>query len=201
MAGPVIVQVWFVPQEERFLDSLPPAERAEADRYRSPAARRAFATGRAALRSILRAETGREPELSLRPDGKPEWRGGPRFNLSHSGDFVAIALCDGAEVGIDLERVVERRDLHGLARRFFAPEEAADVEKLGLRAFYEIWTRKEAYAKALGAGVRLGFSTFAAPASGWTLLPLPAPRGYVAALAVHSGTPQVVHRDFPPPPR
>lgn len=197
----MIVQVWFVPQEERFLDSLPPGERAEADRYRSPAARRAFATGRAALRAILRAETGREPDLSVRTDGKPEWRGGPRFNLSHSGDFVAIALCDGAEVGIDLERAKARRDLPALARRFFTAEEAGDVEKRGLRAFYEIWTRKEAYAKGLGEGVRLGFSTFVTPAPRWTVLPLRAPRGYVAALAVHSGTPQVVYRDFPPPER
>lgn len=184
----MIVQVCFVRQEERFAAEVP-----EAAAFGSPAARRGFATGRAALRRLLSAELGFVPEIRIGPNGKPE-TDGVYFNLSHSGDWVAVALCREAAVGVDLERIDLGRDLLRLARRFLEPAVVAEVEARGAPAFYRAWARREAHAKCLGLGALATFS----PDDGCTLFDLAAPEGYVAALAVRSGTPSIRYRPLPP---
>lgn len=103
------------------------------------------------------------------PKGKPyicqvSWH----YNLSHSGDYVALAISD-VPVGIDIQQMRPYRD--SLVKRFFAEEEAAAYENLlpenisgrkraegqqgDSRAafFYTLWCRKEAYGKLLGTGL------------------------------------------------
>jgi 4'-phosphopantetheinyl transferase len=117
-------------------------------------------------------------------------------------------------VGVDLEQVRPDRDVMGLGARFFSPAEAAVLVALppGARveAFYNGWTRKEAYVKARGDGLWLPLDWFdvsltpAAPAAllrsargpaevrRWDVFGfVPAP-GYVAALVVASGVARVV---------
>jgi len=93
-------------------------------------------------------------------------------------------------------------DAEHLVERFFAAEERrayqACAEADRPKAFFTLWTRKEAYVKALGLGLGMAFDAFAvsqdsparvlrrhAPASSPAvdLWDIPAPAGYAAALA------------------
>ena len=77
------------------------------------------------------------------------------FNLSHSGELAAAALCSGGNVGIDLEFLRDETDHARIARRFFGKDEIAELEHKGNTAegFYRLWTRKEASAKLYGTGL------------------------------------------------
>lgn len=97
-------------------------------------------------------------------DGKPYLMEYPDFqyNLSHAGDYVA-AVFDGKAVGIDIEQ--DSRCREQIAKRFWMPEEYAYLMEAGEQAereerFGRIWTRKESYIKATGAGMRQGLDTF-----------------------------------------
>jgi len=93
-------------------------------------------------------------QVAYGPRGKPyiyqvSWH----YNLSHSGDYAALAISD-ASVGIDIQQMRPHRD--SLVKRFFSEEEAAAYENLfcGRAAFfYTLWCRKEAYGKLLGTGL------------------------------------------------
>ena len=94
--------------------------------------------------------------------GKPFIIGenGYDFSVSHSGKAVAFAGADPARVGVDVERI--RRRKSGISERFFAENEIKFIEKSETpdEAFFEIWTRKEAYSKMLGKGLAAGFNSF-----------------------------------------
>lgn len=143
------------------LATLSPDERERAAR-RSPGLPPIFAASRIALRCVLSDYVDRAPdELEFRYGryGRPALADarGLDFNLSHSGSMALIAVVRGARVGVDLQRVEPERDLRQLARRFFAPEEAASLEGLEgsafERAFFRLWCCKEAYLKALGTSI------------------------------------------------
>lgn len=96
--------------------------------------------------------------------GKPYIEGsGMRFNVSHSGGRIAVALAD-AEVGVDIERI--RPINPRVAERYFTAAENQYIALAGnsaetQRRFFEIWTAKEAYLKLYGVGLGggLGFGT------------------------------------------
>ena len=159
--------------------------------------------------------------------GKPHLAGhGPshvdlpplRFSLTHSGERFIIALALNMDPGVDVERIRPRRDLARLMRRFFSQSERDAVAEAPdpLLAFYRVWTRKEAIIKADGRGVSLGLDRFdvsageppvlldarwegaaAGEAAQWSLHPLAAGAGHVAALAVRRPAASVVIRTAP----
>ena len=102
--------------------------------------------------------------------GKPElsgkYAGKIHFNLSHSGDQLALIFSVDSPVGIDIEKIHPVKKRVRIAERFFHPEEtrllkeasSADSEIL----FFRYWTMKEAFVKALGTGFpfRLMISSF-----------------------------------------
>ena len=98
----------------------------------------------------------------------PEIRERFQFNLSHSGSRVLCMVSADAgghagAVGCDLEQM-DAVDLR-LARRFFSPEEADRLEALESREaqrelFYRLWTLKESFLKATGAGLSGGLAGF-----------------------------------------
>jgi 4'-phosphopantetheinyl transferase len=87
-----------------------------------------------------------------------------RFNLSHSGPFGLVGWAWHREVGVDVEVWHPLRDQAALVRRYFAPGEIAAWERLPPplqhAAFFNLWTRKEAYIKGLGRGLSLPLASF-----------------------------------------
>ncbi|MBX3227390.1 MAG: 4'-phosphopantetheinyl transferase superfamily protein [Labilithrix sp.] len=86
------------------------------------------------------------------------------FNVSHSDDVIACAFTRTLDVGVDVERVEPQRT-HGVAHRFFAAREVADLRRRDeaerARVFFDYWTLKEAYIKARGLGLALPLDAFA----------------------------------------
>lgn len=95
--------------------------------------------------------------------GKPYIYGVENFhyNLSHSGNWVVCAI-DQKPVGVDIEKI--KPFAPDIARYYFSAEEflymsqAPETVKLGL--FYELWTFKESYIKALGCGLSKPLNSF-----------------------------------------
>ena len=131
-----------------------------------PEVRRRGVVARVALRIAIADRLGCDPgsiRFSAGAGGKPALavpRGGLEFSVSHSGDVCLIALTTLGPVGIDVERVEPFPELERLIASRFAPREAAAIGALEgerqLRAFYDCWTRKEAYLKARGTGLANG---------------------------------------------
>ena len=147
-------------------------EMQRADRFRFDQHRNRFIVGRGALRAILGPYLGAAP-LSLRFDyndhGKPRLHGQTgleaiRFNLAHAGGLAVVAVARGRTVGVDMEQIIDRGNLQRIADRFFAPREAEAIRSLNeparTEAFFNCWTRKEAYVKALGVGITLPLNCF-----------------------------------------
>lgn len=147
------------------VETLSVAERARAGRFHFAADRDRFIASHVALRGILASYLETMPAslaFSEGPHGKP-FVDAPtqgrslRFSLSHSADVALVAVSREREVGVDVERVRARDDLEGFAARYFSPHErtalARVTESERLRAFFEIWTLKEAYLKACGDGL------------------------------------------------
>ena len=96
------------------------------------------------------------PEIVYGEQGKPAFS--PKtslwFNLSHSGDDIALLLSDEGEVGCDLEIIRPRANWRSLANAVFSLGEHAEVEAehpdRQLAAFWRIWTQKEAIVKQRG---------------------------------------------------
>ncbi len=148
------------------LDILTEAERQRADRILDPLRGRQVARRRVILRHILGEALGLPAgrlDFTTNADGKPELANHPlRFNLSASDGWVAVALSDGIDIGMDIERLRTIADSADMAERFFALPEAGALSALPephrSAAFLRCWTRKEAMMKALGQGMRAGLA-------------------------------------------
>jgi len=189
-------------------------ERGRADRFVQPQHRVHYATARGMLRELLGRALGVEPgevAFQFNAHGKPSLAGaaaesGLRFNVSHSHGMGLFALARGRELGVDLERI--RPDFAALkiAERFFSKGESARLRALPAaeqaRAFFECWTRKEAYVKARGDGLTRALGSFEVgfgpgvaatvlraddepdAAARWSAWDLPAPEGFAGAVIV-----------------
>ena len=151
--------------EARLADLLPDYERQRAQRLRFARPRRQFLAARVALRQLLGHWVNADPwalTFAIGPHGKPrlEHAAAPEFNLSHSGDWVAVAIADRQPVGIDVEAVDHSVSRDRLAERYFSVTEQAELSGLPdeqrWSAFYRGWTCKEAWIKATGRG--MGFA-------------------------------------------
>lgn len=159
--------------DPHLLRCLSTAERQRAARFRFDADRTRFITGRVLARRLLEKLGGRpavEWELGVGPSGRPRVVGDPRptaldFNIAHTEGLVVCAATRGPSVGIDVEARVETPDYMEIARRFFAPAEVRMLQsttgEVSLRAFFAMWTLKEALVKALGGGLTIPLDFFA----------------------------------------
>jgi 4'-phosphopantetheinyl transferase len=191
-------------------------ETERAGRFAFERDRRRYIVARARLRQLLGERLGAAPE-SLRfvykPHGKPALARCPaqrdlRFNVSHCGEVAAYAFAEGREVGVDIEEVRELSDADDIAMRCFSRRERAAYMHLPVRerpqGFFNCWTRKEAFIKALGEGLSHPLEAFdvslapgkparllrvgGVPASrcGWTLSSFEPAPGVVGAVAVQT---------------
>jgi len=117
------------------------------------------------LRQLLSARLAVPPEsveLIYGKHGKPALApkfadSDLRFNVAHSEDIAVYAFSTGREIGIDVEAVRTMPDADAIAAHFFSPREQAAYLALNpldkARGFFNCWTRKEAFVKALGDGL------------------------------------------------
>jgi 4'-phosphopantetheinyl transferase len=136
---------------------------------RLAADRRRYVAAHGLLRHILAGYAGLAPSemrVERAPEGKPRLLHPRdlRFNLSHSEGIGVVAVALAREVGIDIEAVRPLDDLESLVGTCFSAVErtqfAALPEPSRLLAFFEAWTRKEAFLKALGEGLSRPLDSF-----------------------------------------
>ena len=78
------------------------------------------------------------------------------FNLSHSGKWIALAICQGGgRIGVDIETIDPAFPCLEIAREFFLPEECLWLAAGPIDRFFHLWTAKEALMKATGQGMSL----------------------------------------------
>lgn len=123
-----------------------------------------FVASRAVLRTILGECLGVElcmVDFTYGPRGKPELaapfdRSGVRFNVSHSASLGLCAVTGRRRVGVDSERLRPLPDLDAVGERVFSPRERQALRRLPCterrQGFFNCWTRKETYVKAIGDG-------------------------------------------------
>jgi 4'-phosphopantetheinyl transferase len=163
--------------ENQLKRCLSPEERERAARLHSPQDCRRFVIRRAVLRHLLGGYTGSGPEavcLSQSTHGKPflEPRENPdalAFSCSHSADLALIALARGREVGVDIEFHRPLPEADELLGACFSPLEIAELAKapeaLKQKIFFDCWTRKEAFVKAIGLGLSYPLDRFSVSSS------------------------------------
>ncbi|MGF1566910.1 MAG: 4'-phosphopantetheinyl transferase family protein [Nodosilinea sp.] len=176
------VHIWAIataaldqPSLEDLAQGLAAQELAKLQALTHPLSRRNFLVSRGCLRYLL-SHYSSQPRHSLGIDygshGKPElkpgdrdpgsdsnpWRTALQFNLSHSGNWLVIALSPGLPLGVDVEQVRPLSRLPQLCQRCLTPAEAQSVlsqpPAQADQRFLQYWTSKEAYTKALGLGLR-----------------------------------------------
>lgn len=188
-------------------------ELARAGRFHFVKDKKHFIVARALLRKLLAAYLGSDPQLltfEYGDKGKPFVAAGGQgrisFNLAHSGGRAIYVFTKGREVGVDLEFI--RKDTAGadIAKRFFSAWEMQAIqtvpEEQRKEAFFNCWTRKEAYIKARGEGLSIPLDSFdvsvapeetaallrnyvdEAEVARWEMQAMPVAQGFVAALVV-----------------
>ena len=158
---------------------LPSWRRERYDRLRRPEARQEALIAGLLYRCAM-GRRGLEPDAEVRllPAGKPVREDG-FFSLSHSGRYVLCAVSDGP-VGADVQ---ERRSVRDGLSRFFHPAEQARLASRPEELF-RVWTRKEAWVKAVSAErtLSLAEADVLDTVPGLSFRDYELPGGYAAAL-------------------
>jgi 4'-phosphopantetheinyl transferase len=179
-----------------------------ASAFRRPVDRDRFIARRGLMRAHLGQELGIAPQMvriAADEHGKPFLRDDPdlAFNLSHSNGLALLATMRGGAIGCDIEWRNPELACPRVAQRLFAADEYAMLTALPseqwIAGFYNCWTRKEAYVKALGLGLSHpldAFTVSVAPGEparftsgepGWILASFEPAPGYQAALVTWAG--------------
>jgi 4'-phosphopantetheinyl transferase len=222
--APGEIHVWTVAIDEQIepnvqsMETLAPAERIRASRFRSETDAARFIQRRRALREIVGGYLGTAPRdvvFAANAFGKPSVLPSTRctdlsFNASHSGAIALVGVSRSVRIGIDVELLRPDIECLAVATRFFGAGEVASLAALGaddrVAAFFNAWTRKEAVVKAVGGGLSIPLDSFEVslrpreppsvlrwdiPGGGeklWRIHHLEPASGYVGALAVDAAT-------------
>jgi 4'-phosphopantetheinyl transferase len=153
---------------ERCLALLSEAERARQARFRFARDQDSYLLAHALVRGTLAALLGEDARALQFEDGEhgrpelvtPQTTPRVRFNLSHTEGLVACAFALEHDVGVDVEHVDRRVEIAELSKSVFSPSERERLlgradEHARRQRFFELWTLKEAYIKAVGKGLAL----------------------------------------------
>ncbi len=199
---------------EFFGKILSEKERERAKRFHFEKDCRKFTIARGVLRMLIGKYQNVVPErlkISTGKYGKPavtDEFNQPEifFNLSHSDNLAVFAFTRETGIGVDVEQARQLKEMQRIARRFFSKHEYTVLNSLPkddrTAGFFNAWTRKEAFIKALGEGLSHPLDTFAvtlrpgadarllwvtgdpAEAAQWSLISWKPAEDYVAALAI-----------------
>jgi 4'-phosphopantetheinyl transferase len=200
-----VVALWRAPLDvapatlARLESHLSAEERLRAQRLRRPRDRGRFVAARGWLRQLLGGELDVAPEdvqIVISDMGKPVLPDSDLgFSSAHSGGLALYATSRATDVGVDVEAVLPGIDLDDLARKFLSPAEQVELASLPgterLTATCQAWACKEAYGKAIGAGLHFPLQTCdvwtatrePALVGGCTVHQVDVAPGYVAAVA------------------
>lgn len=211
------VHIWHVNLQDhaagRLRCFLTADELSRAHRFHFAKDRDHYIVARGLLRRLLGAYLGASPadlRFAYGEQGKPALEGSRQsalsFNLAHSHARAIYAFSRARELGIDLEFIREDLADDRIAERFFSRREVGELQavpvELRREAFFNCWTRKEAYIKARGEGLSMSLDAFdvslapGEPAAllnnhadetdvaRWEMRSIPVAAGYVAALVV-----------------
>jgi len=184
------IHIWMAFSEELadcgllscYWDMLSVQERSQFQRFYFARDSHQYLISRALLRSILSGYTGVLPQYLEFPRndyGRPELKASSErisclnFNLSHTNGLVLCAVAPVTDIGADVECNSRKTNYSGIFSRFFSQQEQNDLQQMQedkrRYRFFEYWTLKESYIKALGKGLsiplnRFGFSISEGPA-------------------------------------
>jgi 4'-phosphopantetheinyl transferase len=204
-------------RRETLAQSLSPDEWQRAKRFHLARDRDRFIAGRGTLRVILATQLDCPSDRLVFAYGKfgkpqiatPTTPHSLHFNLAHSDSLAVYAIAHD-ELGVDVERIRVLNDAEEIAARFFSAREKSRLLALPPErrpeAFFNCWTCKEAYLKAIGTGlhdqleqVEVSLSPgetaelrdCSKPSQSWRLQTLMPAVGFVGALVTKLAEPQV----------
>lgn len=203
------------------MNVLSAQEQEKANSFRQEQGRMHFIASRILLRRILSLYLccpAKELSFQTGPHGKPylcpHKNNFPKihFNLSHSGEFVALAFSSASPVGIDIETVRMKLCVETLVRRFFHSDEYSEflrLDETGQKDFvFRRWTVREAFLKGIGSGLTISPDSFyiqELPSmfcikksqkdySSWRIEPVPVPDSYYCSIAYRIPNSESPHR-------
>ena len=138
-------------------------EQQRAARYHFERDRTRFIVARGLLRYLLSAylnKTAEDIVFQCGSQGKPIIADSTvQFNVSHSADRILIGIGYHHPLGVDVEHLTRTIEIDSISARFFTANEAKQIQALSgaaqRRAFFNVWTRKEALLKTIGSGLSL----------------------------------------------
>lgn len=207
-----------------YWDILDFNERARAQRFVKEIDRKRFVVGHGKLRRILADYLSLSPEeiaFATQSQGKPfvasDKSDTPKFNLSHSDNYLLVGVSSDVEVGVDIEKWTNTIDYEGVLDLCFSESERSFWRNLPAdqrqALFYRQWVRKESFVKAVGLGLGLDVSLVETTLSGasqflslpaecglpenWSLIDLELAHGLSGAITIHArNTPSVNYKSL-----
>ena len=153
---------------KHYFNLLNEAEVNKLGRFRFPKDQRQYLITRALLKTVLSLyHTDVQKTdwvFSYSPKGKPDIANQSllnpvQFNLAHTDGMVVLAISKQTQVGIDVENLDRSGAFDDIANRYFSEKETAAIANLPLekkhKRFFELWTLKESYVKAVGQGLSI----------------------------------------------
>jgi len=159
-------------QLNQFWQHLADDEQARANRFYFDHDRAHYIVARGLLRQLLGSYLqlpAHQIAFDYGDHGKPELAAeqavsGVRFNISHAQGVALLAFARQREVGVDIEQVRPLDDGEQIAERFFSQNEVAVFTAVPPeqkpQAFFNCWTRKEAFIKVIGEGLSCPLDSF-----------------------------------------
>lgn len=225
---PEEVHIWQVALQQdiklvqQLMTVLNSEEKQRAAKFLVSDAKNNFIIARAALRCLIANYLKCQPEaiiLQQNPHGKLYLENNSlKFNLSHSRDLALFAFTLNRPVGVDIEFMRDKLFEEDIAQRFFAPAEVAALlalpQEKRKQAFFNCWSRKEAFIKAVGVGIFYPLDQFEVAvdcdatgekslhihaateqAKNWKLYALDIAKDYAAAV-VTQGAAKIIFKSF-----
>lgn len=216
---------WEPQRRANFFKLLSEDEQKRSARFRFQKDRDHFVAARAILRTLLGQYLYTNPQdihFSYAKQGKPFIKNQKlEFNLSHAGDWALLGFSLDGPLGVDIELIRADMEFESVARHFFSPPEVSTLLHLNRYdrpgAFFNCWTRKESFIKALGDGLSFPLdqfevsllegppaqlkSTFWKPkeAQEWSLFSFKPAPFYVGAAAIRHKEIQLTTYEWGPP--
>ena len=155
--------------QSSFLKLFSHDEKNRAKKFRFNIDSQRFIIARGILRSLVGKYLEINPaEISFQYSefGKPGIAGNKslQFNISHSQNIALFAFTKKFNVGVDVEFVNPNIEVKDIATKFFSANEIMNLlaltEQEQTLGFFNCWTRKEAFIKAVGEGLSFPLDKF-----------------------------------------